>query len=152
MSDIRSKPFSKTAALTKDGRADAGNFLFDPDKAPAWHHLSVEYTISYLRVDSRIGLDTDDARVRAELHGPNLLSENPPRSPWLALAGVIALQMVSLNWSVAQAMFETTALGLDDWLIAFAVASSILFLEEGRKLATRIMAHRRRTETKRANP
>jgi Ca2+-transporting ATPase len=53
---------------------------------------------------------------------------------WLALAGVLALQVVAVHWPPAQAIFGTTDLRLDDWLLAAAVASSVLLLDEARKL------------------
>ena len=60
------------------------------------------------------------------------------RMLWLALAAVLALQIVVVHWEPAQAVFGTTALGLADWGVATAVASSVLLLEEARKLANRI--------------
>ena len=53
---------------------------------------------------------------------------------WLAIVSVILLQILVINWTPAQAIFQTTALTADDWLIATGVAMSILFLEEIRKL------------------
>jgi Ca2+-transporting ATPase len=53
---------------------------------------------------------------------------------WLALAGVILLQIVAVHWRPAQAIFDTVDLSLIEWLLATAVASSVLFLEEMRKL------------------
>lgn len=84
VSNIRSKPLPKAATrIREDRRADADDFFLGPDKLPAWHRLSVEDTIHYLQVDSRFGLDAEEARKRAGLYGPNRLSEKPPRSPWL---------------------------------------------------------------------
>lgn len=57
---------------------------------------------------------------------------------WLALAAVLALQVVVVHWEPAQTVFGTTALALADWGVAAAVASSVLLLEEARKLAHRI--------------
>jgi len=59
---------------------------------------------------------------------------------WLALSGVLALQVLVVHWSPAQDIFHTTDLSLVDWGWAFLVASSILILEETRKLAARIIA------------
>ena len=56
---------------------------------------------------------------------------------WLALAAVLVLQGVVVNWGPAQAAFDTVALDLPDWLLATAVASSVLLLDEARKVATR---------------
>ncbi len=57
---------------------------------------------------------------------------------WLALGGVLALQVVVVHWGPAQAIFDTTALSLGDWGLAVAVASSVLLLEEARKLLARM--------------
>ena len=57
---------------------------------------------------------------------------------WAALATVVALQALVVHWTPAQAIFDTTALSAEDWGLAFAVASSILLLDEGRKLMSRV--------------
>ncbi|WP_456407318.1 calcium-translocating P-type ATPase, PMCA-type [Thiolapillus sp.] len=53
---------------------------------------------------------------------------------WLALAAVVALQLVVVQWGPAQAIFHTTGLSLTDWGMAALVASSVLVLDETRKL------------------
>ncbi|HRL75337.1 MAG TPA: cation-translocating P-type ATPase [Candidatus Accumulibacter phosphatis] len=53
---------------------------------------------------------------------------------WLALVGVVGLQIVAVHWGPAQAVFDTVDLSLNDWLLATAIASSTLLLEETRKL------------------
>ena len=53
---------------------------------------------------------------------------------WAALSAVIALQIIAVEWPPAQSMFGTHPLDLTDWGLAIAVASSILVLEEVRKL------------------
>ena len=53
---------------------------------------------------------------------------------WAALGGVIALQVVAVQWPPAQTLFGTQPLSFSNWVLAGAVASSILLLEEGRKL------------------
>ena len=53
---------------------------------------------------------------------------------WWSIAIVAALQVICVQWNIAQPLFQTTALSFSDWLIAIAVASSVLLLEEGRKL------------------
>jgi len=52
---------------------------------------------------------------------------------WTALCGVIALQIIAVQWPPAQSPFGTEPLSLANWLLAIAVASSILLLEESRK-------------------
>ena len=52
---------------------------------------------------------------------------------WAALSVVLGLQVLVVHWSPAQNIFHTTALSAQDWALAFAVASSILLLDEGRK-------------------
>jgi Ca2+-transporting ATPase len=54
---------------------------------------------------------------------------------WLSLVAVLALQVLVVHWGPAQAIFRTTDLALTDWMLAAAVASSVLLLEEARKLA-----------------
>ena len=53
---------------------------------------------------------------------------------WTALCAVIVLQVIAVQWPAAQSMFGTQPLHLMDWLLAAGVASSVLILEEGRKL------------------
>jgi Ca2+-transporting ATPase len=60
---------------------------------------------------------------------------------WLALATVVVMQVVAVHWSPAQEIFGTDDLALDDWAWALAIASSTLWLEEGRKLALRWWRH-----------
>ncbi|MEQ8659532.1 MAG: cation-translocating P-type ATPase C-terminal domain-containing protein, partial [Gammaproteobacteria bacterium] len=59
---------------------------------------------------------------------------------WLALLAVLTLQAVVVHWTPAQAVFDTVDLGGDDWLLATAVASTTLWLDEGRKLLRRRLA------------
>ena len=53
---------------------------------------------------------------------------------WLALAAVLLLQVVVVHWGPAQAIFATVDLSLKDWGLALAIASSVLWIEEVRKL------------------
>jgi Ca2+-transporting ATPase len=55
---------------------------------------------------------------------------------WLALGAVLGMQALAVHWGPAQAMFDTVDLKWNDWLLAIAVASSVLLLDEGRKLIT----------------
>jgi Ca2+-transporting ATPase len=63
---------------------------------------------------------------------------------WAALATVVALQALVVHWTPAQAIFDTTALSARDWGLAFAVASSILLLDEARKLMLKLLQRSRR--------
>ncbi len=58
---------------------------------------------------------------------------------WLALAAVLVLQVVVVHWAPAQVIFSTTDLEMHDWIMAFAAASSVLFLDEARKLLMRLL-------------
>jgi len=53
---------------------------------------------------------------------------------WLAICGVIVLQILVIHWPPAQRIFHTTALTWLDWLMAVGVAASILVFEELRNL------------------
>ncbi len=53
---------------------------------------------------------------------------------WLAIFGVTSLQILVIHWPPAQLIFHTVALAQTDWLVAVAVAGSVLVVEEVRKL------------------
>ncbi|MFZ2725798.1 MAG: calcium-translocating P-type ATPase, PMCA-type [Methylococcaceae bacterium] len=53
---------------------------------------------------------------------------------WLSLIGVVTLQSLIIEYPAAQAIFKTTDLSLNDWLIAIGIASFVLVFEEFRKL------------------
>lgn len=57
---------------------------------------------------------------------------------WTALAGALMLQLIAVQWEPAHGVFGTQSLSLADWVLATLVASSILVLEESRKLLVRI--------------
>lgn len=57
---------------------------------------------------------------------------------WLALIGVLTLQVIAVHWPPAQVIFGTTDLQVNDWLLAAAVASSVLLLDEARKITSLI--------------
>ena len=61
---------------------------------------------------------------------------------WMALAGVLAMQVVVVHWAPAQALLGTTDLASEDWLRAALVASSVLLLDEARKLGGRVLSRR----------
>ena len=56
---------------------------------------------------------------------------------WAALGGVFALQVAAVHLSVLRAIVDTVPLDLDHWLLAGAAASSVLVVEEVRKVAVR---------------
>ncbi|WP_303901374.1 calcium-translocating P-type ATPase, PMCA-type [Thiohalomonas denitrificans] len=56
---------------------------------------------------------------------------------WMALFGVVLLQVIAVHWAPAREIFGTVPLTLIDWGIATGVASSVLLLEETRKLILR---------------
>jgi Ca2+-transporting ATPase len=56
---------------------------------------------------------------------------------WLSLGAVIVLQVLVTHVHVLQELFDTTDLSIGQWMIAVAVASSVLWLEELRKLVAR---------------
>lgn len=76
-----------------------------------------------------------NARVATESAFSPAMFRN--RKLWVALTAVVTLQAVAVHWGPAQAVFHTTALSGGDWLLATAVASSVLLLDESRKLVLR---------------
>ena len=57
---------------------------------------------------------------------------------WTALTGALILQIMAVQWAPAQGVFGTQSLSLANWVLATSVASSILVLEESRKLLARV--------------
>ncbi len=56
---------------------------------------------------------------------------------WLALGAVVALQIASVHWSPFQGLFRSTALGVSEWATCVVIASTVLVVEELRKLGAR---------------
>jgi Ca2+-transporting ATPase len=62
---------------------------------------------------------------------------------WLAMAGVLALQVLVIHWPPAQSLVDLSSLSPKDWALAAGVASSVLLLEEARKLFARVLRNLR---------
>ncbi len=60
------------------------------------------------------------------------------RMLWSALLGTLLLQALAVHWPVASNIFGTTGMVWTDWGVAAGVASSVLLLEEARKLCFRV--------------
>jgi len=58
---------------------------------------------------------------------------------WLALAGVAMMQVLVVHWAPLQRIFRTTDLAAEHWLFAIAAGSSILLLDEARKLLCHLL-------------
>ncbi len=59
------------------------------------------------------------------------------RMLWVSLGAALLLQMLATHWGPATRLFGTTGMAWADWVIAAGVASSVLLLEEARKLGLR---------------
>ncbi len=55
------------------------------------------------------------------------------RSLWLALVTVVILQVIAVQWAPIKGLFDIQRLSITDWLLAAAIASSVLLIEELRK-------------------
>ena len=66
------------------------------------------------------------------------------RMLWMSLVGTLALQAVAVHWMPASQLFGTTGMAWADWAIAIGVASTVLLLEETRKLVVRLSQSRHR--------
>ena len=76
-------------------------------------------------------------------HGSVFSREMAHNAPiWVALAAVPLLLVAVVQVPFLQGIFDTTSLSADQWLLALAVASSILWLEEVRKVVARWRARR----------
>lgn len=60
------------------------------------------------------------------------------RALWLALAAIVVLQVLVVQTPALQGFFTTTALTGEQWLVAVAVASAVLWVEEARKAVSRL--------------
>ena len=67
---------------------------------------------------------------------------------WAALGAVLALQVLVVHWPPAQGVFDTTALSVLDWGLAFLVASSILWLDEAQKLGAMLLQRSQRSQSR----
>ena len=77
-----------------------------------------------------------NARVlKRSIFNPNFLRN---RMLWIALIGVVVLQVLAVEWTPAQGIFKVESLSLQDWGVATLIASSVVVLEESRKLLLRI--------------
>jgi len=56
---------------------------------------------------------------------------------WVSLAAVIVLQVGVTHVGFMQSLFDTTSISLGNWLVCALVASSVLWIEEARKLVIR---------------
>jgi Ca2+-transporting ATPase len=56
---------------------------------------------------------------------------------WIALGGVIALQVGVTHMGFIQRLFDTTSISATQWLLCAAIASSVLWVEETRKFVVR---------------
>lgn len=59
---------------------------------------------------------------------------------WVSLGVVFFLQIVAVYWAPAQAIIGTVSLDASDWFVCCGVASSILLLEEARKLLVTLLS------------
>jgi Ca2+-transporting ATPase len=59
------------------------------------------------------------------------------RSVWVALIAVVVLQVAVVHTPVLHGLFDTAPLSSHQWLVAVAVGSAVLWVEELRKLAGR---------------
>ena len=62
---------------------------------------------------------------------------------WMSLAAVVALQVAVVHVGWFQNLFDTTSITATQWAVCIAVASSVLWIEELRKLALRMLALRK---------
>jgi P-type Ca2+ transporter type 2C len=63
------------------------------------------------------------------------------RMLWVSLGAALLLQMLATHWGPATRLFGTTGMVWADWGVAAGVASSVLLLEEARKLGLRGWRH-----------
>jgi Ca2+-transporting ATPase len=72
---------------------------------------------------------------------------------WAVIGGVVVLQVLATVWNPLQSLFGTEHLTWEQWGVAVAVASTVLWVEELRKLVLRLIIRRpRRTADPEVTP
>lgn len=106
-----------------------GGYLGDPNKA---------WTISLTLLAVFQWFNALNCRS----HHLSILQMNPFSNLYLvgAFAMVVLLQMVALYTAIGQKMLHTVPLSLPEWLMIISIASSIIIVEELRKLLHRMMS------------
>jgi Ca2+-transporting ATPase len=59
------------------------------------------------------------------------------RALWISLASVLALQIAVTHVGFMKKLFDTKSISFNQWMICVAVASSVLWVEEIRKVIVR---------------
>ena len=59
------------------------------------------------------------------------------RALWIALTAVVVLQATAVHFDPVQRVFETSDFTAWDWVLTIAVASTVLWFDEARKLVAR---------------
>jgi Ca2+-transporting ATPase len=72
--------------------------------------------------------------VRHDTHSVFRRDTFTNRPLWLSLVGVLLLQVGATHLGALQGLFDTTSIGLRDWIVCVLVASSVLWVEELRKI------------------
>jgi len=77
--------------------------------------------------------------VNARVEDTTVFSRHTLRNRylWIALGGVLVLQIAAIHLPIAQPIIDTVPLSLRDWGLALLVATSILVVEELRKVVVR---------------
>jgi Ca2+-transporting ATPase len=79
---------------------------------------------------------------RRSMFSATILFRN--RLLWISLSAVVALQVLAVMWPPTQVVFGTSALSVDEWIIAVAAGASILVVAELVKVLARLRPYRRR--------
>jgi len=117
------------------------------------HALSPHDVAARFDVDPRTGLSTAEAGHRLSHHGPNRLAEASRRPGWLRFLDQFRDVLISILLIAAVVSFVVSgelktpivvlvvvllnAIIAVQWLVSIAVASSVLWLEEIRKIFIR---------------
>jgi P-type Ca2+ transporter type 2C len=84
--------------------------------------------------------------VRSNLGSVFSLQTLTNHTIWIAIVVVIILQVCAVQTGVLQGFFDTTALTSQEWLLAVAVGSAVLWIDEiGKIIARRLDARRGRS-------
>ena len=95
-------------------------------------------TLSLVTGDGLLTADTDTWRPARRLVQPAFHRDTlANRWLWIALGGVVLLQVGVTHVGFLQRLFDTTSISVLQWLVCIAVASSVVVIEEIRKFIAR---------------
>lgn len=88
----------------------------------AWYQLDAQTVLKELKTDEASGLSPTEAQQRLAQHGPNELTERPPKSPWLML-----WEQFTATAVVVLIVAAVVSAAMGDWKDALVILAIVVF-------------------------